>query len=227
MKVTHEDRVYGCSALHTVVYNFLLPCLQPEPGSHYTAWSSVSTLIRKQLITKSATVPAKYTLTEAGSELAQRMIRVGKNSTNESSSDGVEHSILTSTLRVQKSKEDITDAPSVGTIKHNNLASQDVLEARLPKPWLLSQKDAQITNTSSISLKEDLIVEEEVVLSDKQNFKEAKSISDILPSKSMLPSNYMLHNSVQSDALRYKHVMVLWSNVFILFQWELLPVLVC
>ncbi|XP_075425955.1 structure-specific endonuclease subunit MUS81 isoform X2 [Ascaphus truei] len=43
-----------------------------DPGSKYTAWSSVSTLIQKDLVIKTHS-PARYSLTEKGLELAQRL----------------------------------------------------------------------------------------------------------------------------------------------------------
>ncbi|MBN3300114.1 MUS81 endonuclease, partial [Amia calva] len=39
----------------------------PEPGSRYTAWSSVSTLIQRELVMKTHS-PARYSLTEKGQE---------------------------------------------------------------------------------------------------------------------------------------------------------------
>lgn len=43
-----------------------------DPGCRYTAWSSMGTLIKKGLVTKESS-PAKYSLTEAGCELAHRL----------------------------------------------------------------------------------------------------------------------------------------------------------
>ncbi|XP_010901157.2 crossover junction endonuclease MUS81 isoform X2 [Esox lucius] len=44
----------------------------PDLGSKYTAWSSVSTLIQKDLVLKTHN-PARYSLTELGSALAERL----------------------------------------------------------------------------------------------------------------------------------------------------------
>lgn len=49
---------------------------QPLPDSHYTAWSSMATLIRKGLISKQG-CPARFSLTEEGEELAIRLIAPG------------------------------------------------------------------------------------------------------------------------------------------------------
>ncbi|XP_058876046.1 crossover junction endonuclease MUS81-like [Acipenser ruthenus] len=43
-----------------------------DPGSKYTAWSSVSTLIQKDLLLKTNS-PARYSLTEKGLELAEKL----------------------------------------------------------------------------------------------------------------------------------------------------------
>ncbi|XP_069501111.1 crossover junction endonuclease MUS81 isoform X2 [Ambystoma mexicanum] len=45
---------------------------KPDPGSKYTAWSSVSTLIQKSLVIKTHN-PARYSLTEKGVELAGKL----------------------------------------------------------------------------------------------------------------------------------------------------------
>ncbi|XP_077312198.1 structure-specific endonuclease subunit MUS81 isoform X1 [Lithobates pipiens] len=55
-----------------------------DPNSKYTAWSSVSTLIQKELVIKTHS-PARYSLTDKGLELAQRLegadpLLEGKNS---------------------------------------------------------------------------------------------------------------------------------------------------
>ncbi|CAH3044617.1 unnamed protein product [Pocillopora meandrina] len=48
---------------------------KPDPGSHYTAWSSMSTLIKKGFITKTSN-PARYSITDQGCILAQKLERV-------------------------------------------------------------------------------------------------------------------------------------------------------
>ncbi|XP_032238437.1 crossover junction endonuclease MUS81 [Nematostella vectensis] len=48
----------------------------PEPGTRYTAWSSMSTLIKKGYVIKSSS-PAKYSITDEGCALALRLQTVG------------------------------------------------------------------------------------------------------------------------------------------------------
>ena len=195
--------------------------MQPEPGSHYTAWSSVSTLIKKQLVIKSGTVPAKYMLTEAGQALAQKLVHVD-NSMNGSAPgpDSVEHRLSTSTVTLQNSSKN-SEAVSSGK-KSNCKLQEDVkdLESRLPKPWLLCQEDQQLNKASKISTissKEKLAGEKEMILSDNQplNSEGTKSLincnnisASLSSSDSVLPGNSMVHNSVQSNQLRYKHVLL-------------------
>ena len=210
----------ACGYLATYSFSHVFDnrIVQPEPGSHYTAWSSVSTLIKKQLVTKSGTVPAKYMLTEAGLELAQKLVHVN-NSMNDSSPDNIEHRLPMSTVILQNSKKNSEAMPSG---KNNLLLQEEVedLESRLPKPWLLGQEDKCLTTSkiSSISLKEKLALEKEVILSDSQPMHSEgtespinhNNISTSLPSSdSMLPGNSTVYNSVQSDELRYKHVNVI------------------
>ncbi|KAK3927797.1 Crossover junction endonuclease MUS81 [Frankliniella fusca] len=45
---------------------------RPDPGSHYTAWSSMSQLIKKDLVSKCSN-PAKFSLTDEGRELAKAL----------------------------------------------------------------------------------------------------------------------------------------------------------
>ncbi|XP_024118272.1 crossover junction endonuclease MUS81-like, partial [Oryzias melastigma] len=47
----------------------------PDPGSKYTAWSSVGTLIQKNLLLKTHS-PARYSLTDEGLALARRLAAV-------------------------------------------------------------------------------------------------------------------------------------------------------
>ncbi|XP_020631792.1 crossover junction endonuclease MUS81-like isoform X2 [Orbicella faveolata] len=44
----------------------------PDPGSHYTAWSSMSTLTRKGFIIKTNN-PARYSITDEGRKLAEKL----------------------------------------------------------------------------------------------------------------------------------------------------------
>ncbi|XP_077536358.1 structure-specific endonuclease subunit MUS81-like [Haemaphysalis longicornis] len=49
---------------------------QPLADSHYTAWSSVATLIRRGLVSKQG-CPARFSLTDEGEELANRIMAPG------------------------------------------------------------------------------------------------------------------------------------------------------
>lgn len=46
----------------------------PEPGSHYTAWSSMGSLIKKGLVKKEGN-PARYSLSSSGLELAEKILQ--------------------------------------------------------------------------------------------------------------------------------------------------------
>lgn len=50
----------------------------PPADSHYTAWSSMATLLRKGLVSKQG-CPAKYSLTDEGQRLASLLLEPGKN----------------------------------------------------------------------------------------------------------------------------------------------------
>ncbi|KAK5621804.1 Crossover junction endonuclease mus81 [Crenichthys baileyi] len=61
----------------------------PDLGSKYTAWSSVSTLIQKNLLIKTHN-PARYSLTDEGLALAERLESVEKETRNLPGKDGSE-----------------------------------------------------------------------------------------------------------------------------------------
>lgn len=45
-----------------------------DPGSHYSAWNSMSNLIKKNLASKENKLPARYRLTESGKKLAAKLL---------------------------------------------------------------------------------------------------------------------------------------------------------
>lgn len=57
-----------------------------DPKNHYTAWNSMSNLIKKNLVDKENKLPARYRLTESGRELAKRLL-YGVTENNENKSD--------------------------------------------------------------------------------------------------------------------------------------------
>ncbi|XP_053485163.1 crossover junction endonuclease MUS81 isoform X2 [Ictalurus furcatus] len=91
---------------------------QPDLGSKYTAWSSVSTLIQKNLLLKTHN-PARYSLTELGLALAERLEsgerwgedrqeEEAKKSEAEDSGDG----LVTVDLTLDEDKEEREDEDS-------------------------------------------------------------------------------------------------------------------
>eukprot|EP00058_Branchiostoma_floridae_P024592 XP_002610082.1 hypothetical protein BRAFLDRAFT_125664 [Branchiostoma floridae] len=56
----------------------------PDPGSHYTAWSSMGGLVKKGLVIKDSN-PAKYYITDTGSELAHKLELIGEQGVSGSS----------------------------------------------------------------------------------------------------------------------------------------------
>uniref|UniRef100_A0A3Q2NS54 Crossover junction endonuclease MUS81 n=1 Tax=Fundulus heteroclitus TaxID=8078 RepID=A0A3Q2NS54_FUNHE len=62
---------------------------QPDLGSKYTAWSSVTTLIQKNLLIKTHN-PARYSLTDEGLALAERLEAAEKETENLPGDDGSE-----------------------------------------------------------------------------------------------------------------------------------------
>ncbi|XP_041351019.1 crossover junction endonuclease MUS81-like isoform X2 [Gigantopelta aegis] len=58
----------------------------PDPGCRYTAWSSMGTLIKKGLVIKNSS-PARYSLTQSGKDLADRLESVDGTSPHTAGSD--------------------------------------------------------------------------------------------------------------------------------------------
>lgn len=60
-----------------------------DPRNHYTAWNSMSNLIKKNCVLKENKLPARYRLTDSGRELAKRLLYglSDKNDENEINSD--------------------------------------------------------------------------------------------------------------------------------------------
>ncbi|KAB0796242.1 hypothetical protein PPYR_10303 [Photinus pyralis] len=56
--------------------------VKPDPGSFYTAWSSMKTLLDKHLVIKRSN-PAKYSLTEEGAALAHKLYSTKDNQVGE------------------------------------------------------------------------------------------------------------------------------------------------
>lgn len=59
--------------IHLGKHNSNTSFLKPDPGSYYTAWSSMRTLLEKGLVIKQGK-PAKYFLTEKGQDVAQKLM---------------------------------------------------------------------------------------------------------------------------------------------------------
>lgn len=53
--------------------------IRPKPGSYYTAWSNINTLISKGLVKKPGKKKKEYSLTDKGKELARNLIKDTEN----------------------------------------------------------------------------------------------------------------------------------------------------
>lgn len=55
-----------------------------DPNSHYTAWNSMTSLIKKNLVFKENKLPARYKLTDEGRNLATTILNGAKENTDTS-----------------------------------------------------------------------------------------------------------------------------------------------
>lgn len=85
---------------------------KPPPNSRYTAWSSMSTLITKQLIHKEGN-PPRFSLTNAGLTLAKKLYDI-ENNKNPKTVNIVEEQIFPSTSKEKTitHQEDIVFSPN-------------------------------------------------------------------------------------------------------------------
>ncbi|KAK3753628.1 hypothetical protein QZH41_014733 [Actinostola sp. cb2023] len=72
---------------------------KPDPGSRYTAWSSMSTLTKKGFIIKTSN-PAKYSITPEGCRLAEKLQHVGADPSSSSSAVGFRLAVGSSSTSV-------------------------------------------------------------------------------------------------------------------------------
>ncbi|XP_067301992.1 crossover junction endonuclease MUS81 isoform X2 [Pseudorasbora parva] len=118
----------------------------PDLGSKYTAWSSVSTLIQKELMVKTHN-PARYSLTDQGLALAERLDseetgmtkeRVEQKSEEENSQDGPD--VVDLTLEKEEDDEEQEEKESWSSKSSERPATAlSVNQAR----GLLSESDAK------------------------------------------------------------------------------------
>ncbi|XP_015609411.1 crossover junction endonuclease MUS81 [Cephus cinctus] len=82
---------------------------RPDPGSYYTAWSSMSTLITKGLVIKFSN-PAKYKLTDQGLALAMKLSEVDKYESQSTSSYNEGKSTVTKASKVKVHSLSLSDS---------------------------------------------------------------------------------------------------------------------
>ncbi|KAF2879203.1 hypothetical protein ILUMI_26958 [Ignelater luminosus] len=104
--------------------------VKPDPGSYYTAWSSMKTLLEKKLVTKHGS-PAKFSLTDEGLLLAHKLYTNNlKNSTeskHELNKAELESSMSVSSISPSSSPSHELQRP-VLDIKNNHSSSSLVIE---------------------------------------------------------------------------------------------------
>lgn len=74
-KTLQDDFLGYCTKTEIIAYGQSycnVSFTKPAPGTRYTAWSSMRTLVNKKLVTKEGN-PAKFTLTDEGSDLAGKL----------------------------------------------------------------------------------------------------------------------------------------------------------
>ncbi|XP_076033706.1 mus81 structure-specific endonuclease subunit isoform X2 [Oratosquilla oratoria] len=108
-------------------------------GTYYTAWSSMSTLVSKGLVTKESN-PAKFRLTEEGKELAERLLGVEVNS----------ESVPTSAPSNPSSSSTLSSSSSLWQRKRSDSPEEVVLvSSRSNSPFDLTEKKPTVNRSPS------------------------------------------------------------------------------
>lgn len=93
----------------------------PDPGSHYTGWSSMATLKSKGLVTQEGN-PARYSLTKEGEELAMRL----KNYLVTEAGDISNHGSHESVLKARNTKADLPKPAISKEFKSNDKMNANI-----------------------------------------------------------------------------------------------------
>ncbi|CAI8001841.1 Crossover junction endonuclease MUS81 [Geodia barretti] len=105
----------------------------PDDGKYYTAWSSVATLIRKGLVDKRS-CPAKFRLTEAGEEMAEKLERATSVLTSPSSvSPSADHSPSSSSSLTASNSNRAGNGPRVSPTQ--NIVSRPMSPPTFSPPY--------------------------------------------------------------------------------------------
>ncbi|XP_034424746.1 crossover junction endonuclease MUS81 isoform X2 [Hippoglossus hippoglossus] len=109
----------------------------PDLGSKYTAWSSVSTLIQKNLVIKTHN-PARFSLTDEGQILAERL---------EAAEEGAKDRVETRSEREEEQQEEGGDVPGVVDLTCSDEEEEEEKEDRThptERPPCVSQSDGDV-----------------------------------------------------------------------------------
>lgn len=113
----------------------------PDPGSHYTAWSSMSTLTRKGFIIKTNN-PARYSITDEGRKLAEKLESVTGDSLSPVSTSSAVHFITDSVKSPSHASIDLT---SDGNLDNNHLSAAEVSRDSKPREEKISNSHDRFT----------------------------------------------------------------------------------
>lgn len=103
-----------------------------DPKNHYTAWNSMSNLIKKNFVFKENKLPARYSLTESGRQLAKKLL-YGSSTNNE-----IEDKSQSDNEISQKKSTESNDEDECVEIGHSEkISKQD------PNCYLIDSSDSE------------------------------------------------------------------------------------
>lgn len=145
--------------------------IKPDPGSYYTAWSSMKTLLEKKLVTKHSS-PAKFSLTDEGLLLAHKLYTNILNDTAESKDKLVNKAELELPISISSIRPSYELQQPAPSIKSNPFSSLS------PTEEIITNYKKQNTSSSLLATTEETVT----------NYKNRKVNNSIKSSSSLLLS---------------------------------------
>lgn len=118
---------------------------RPDPGSYYTAWSSMSSAIKKGLVSKTGN-PAKFSLTKNGKDLAEKMLL---NFETREGTSTFRNDYFTTDLN-SKIDSSLDETRSLSPLKYKTFSSSNIQEGSTVK-----SDSATLSSSSHVHISHD------------------------------------------------------------------------
>ncbi len=165
-----------------------------DPNNHYSAWSSMSSLIKKNLVFKENKLPARYKLTEEGRSIAQTILH-GTNENTENFEDNSSPSPKSLSVSMKNKL----------AIENHDESGQDSLPVyeKIEKSALRPEKIKTTKNPKNdvIEILSDSDCDSDIITIDDEKPKEISSIPKSFKLKSKESKKQFIPSDSDSDSL--------------------------